>query len=142
MNIFDPLAGHNFLIKSKKGSNGFITYEDSKFDEKVTSVYESEEEALKDIKENSYSLSEFLKPEFYSSYEDLKSKLVKFLSADKRCKELCPDVFGEETPKEETKKAPKEESKPEPEPEPKPEPKKSKAAPADDDLDDLLASLD
>jgi hypothetical protein len=146
MNIFDPIEGHNFLIKAKKGSNNFVTYEDSKFDEKVTSIYDSEEEALKDIKGNGYSLSEFLKPEFFKSYEELQGMLKRFLSDDKKCKELCPEYFNEseapkeETPKEETSK--EEHKTKEVKETPKEEPKKSKAAPADDDLTELLNSLD
>jgi len=76
--VFNPIEGNNFLIKVKKGSNDFLTYEDSKFDSKVTSIYKSEKEALADIKENCYALEEFLQPEYFLSYEELEEKLKWF----------------------------------------------------------------
>jgi hypothetical protein len=74
--VYDPINGNNFLIKVKMGANGILTYEDSKFDGKPSAIYESEEEALKDIKENAHSLDEFLSPENFLSYEELKEKLA------------------------------------------------------------------
>lgn len=77
--VYNPVEGNNFLIKVKKGSNGILTYEDSKFDSKITGIYKTEEEALKDIKENCYSLEEFLTPEFFLTYEELQDKIKWFM---------------------------------------------------------------
>jgi len=156
MNIFDPMEGHNFLIKAKMGTNNFITYGDSKFDGNKTAVYTTEEEAIQDIKTNSHNLSEFLKPEFYKSFDELAQLRDKFLSKDKRYTDLFPESgstsAGTVIPSAELDAvveavveavvAPVTPVIPEPVAEPvKPVPVASKVAPSDDDLDLLLASL-
>lgn len=73
--LFNPLNGYNYIIRSIKGSNGIINYDSSMVAEQPTSIYNSKEEAVKDITENCYKLSEFTRPEFYKSYEELKEKL-------------------------------------------------------------------
>lgn len=73
--VFDPVAGNSFLLKSKMGGNGFITYEDSKFADKVDGIYKTEAEATKDITANSFVLSEFLEPKNFLAYEELQKKL-------------------------------------------------------------------
>jgi hypothetical protein len=73
--VYDPVSGNSFLLKVKKGSNGFLTYEDSKFAEKVDGIYKTEAEAIKDIETNAYKLSDFLQPESFLSYDELKRKL-------------------------------------------------------------------
>jgi len=80
--VFDPINGNSFLMKVKRGSNNFITYEDSKFDEKETAAYASEDEYTKDIQANGYKINEFLQPEFFMSYDDLKQKLAWYLNED------------------------------------------------------------
>jgi hypothetical protein len=136
--VYNPIKGQNFIIKAKMGSNKIITYEDSKFTGKEEAIYSSAEEAEKDIKENAYKLSEFLQPEFFLSYEELKAKLTKFLDED----EQVPD----ETQTTETSPAVetidtglnlKADSKPE-----TAKMTETKAPEAADDLDSLLAELD
>jgi len=142
INIFDPINGANFLIKAKLGSNNFITYEDSKFDEKITGIYKDYKEAEKDIKENAYSLSEFIKPEAFSSYEELSKMLARFLKDDKRYVEIFGDPTQVGLPIDSNKKSgskkevPKEET-----PKEKPD-TQEKNADEDDDLDALLDSLE
>jgi len=142
--VFDPIKGQNFLIKAKMGSTGIITYEDSKFDSKVTALYKSEEEALKDIKENAYELKEFLQPDFYKSYDELLDFRDKFekvgkyapKDANAELEVTVDDATDKVVDKviEEVKPEPEQKTQ-EPEPEPKPEPD------LDEDLDALLNEL-
>jgi len=80
--VFNPIKGNSFLLKIKEGSNGFLTYEDSKFNEKVDGIYKSEKEAIEDIKKNAYSLKEFLEPDFFKSYDELKECLDWFMGIE------------------------------------------------------------
>jgi len=130
--VFDPVQGNSFLLKIKKGANGFLTYEDSKFAEKIDGIYDSEEEALKDIKENAYTLKDWLQLDFYKSYNELKECLDWFMGIENKeepKEELKEEV--KEEPKEEVKEEPKEEVK---------EPEKTVDSEIDDD--DLDALLD
>jgi len=145
MAIFDPLEGNNFLVKAKKGSNNFITYEDSKFDEKITAAYKTEDEALADIKANAHELGDFLKPEFFKTYDELNEMLTKFLSTDSRYIE----VFGEDAKTGAAAEITDAEVDavvaniaPEPVVEAKPEKKASKVAPDTSEIDDLLAEFE
>ena len=72
--LFNPLRGHSFKLASSKGSNGIINYDASEVISEVTSIYDTVEEALTDIKENTYKLSDFLKPESFLSYDELVKK--------------------------------------------------------------------
>lgn len=134
--VFNPLEGHNFLIKSKMGENSIITYSSSKFADSSSSIYSSAEEAEKDIKENAYALSEFLKEDFYLPYDEL-VKLRDRVLGESTKEEAQEDKTAQtqglsedkvpETGLNLTKEAPKEEAKTES---------------VDSDLDDLLADLD
>lgn len=73
--LFNPLKGYSFLYQCEKGSNGMITYDSSEAVAKEDSIYKSVEEAIQDIKENTYALEDLLKPENYLSYEELQQKL-------------------------------------------------------------------
>jgi hypothetical protein len=73
--IFNPLKGNSFRLVSKKGANGQINYDASEVINEVTSVYNSVEEAIEDIKTKSFKLSDMLKPESFMSYDKLKEKL-------------------------------------------------------------------
>ena len=144
MEVFNPIKGHNFLLKINKGSNGFFTYENSRFDNKVTSVYKSEEEYLKDIIENGYKLSEFLKPENFLSYDELKKKLAWYIGEDTTNTTDTESTTVSEEVVEESKEKPKKET---PKKQPKEEPKEEIPFDTDDaddtdDLDDLLEELD
>lgn len=72
--LFNPLRGHNFKLATKKGANGIITYDPSEVVGDVTSIYNSVDEALEDIQNNTYKLSDLLKPEAFMSYDELVKK--------------------------------------------------------------------
>ncbi len=136
--VFNPLDGNNFLMKVKRGSNNFITYEDSKFDEKISGVYDTEAEYDKAIASEGHILGDFLKPEFFKSYAELEDSLAWYLNE----KETAPKIVDAELEKaveEVTKEVlPEVETVVE-----KPEVKKETAAKPviDDDLDSLLDDL-
>lgn len=73
--LFNPLRGNSFKLACKKGANGQITYDPSEIISDVTSIYDSAEEAIADIKANSHKLSDLLKPESFLSYAELQEKL-------------------------------------------------------------------
>lgn len=73
--MFNPLRGNSFRLVAKRGANGQIAYDSSEVVNDVTSVYNSVEEALNDIKENTYKLSIFDNAEGYLSYDKLQDKL-------------------------------------------------------------------
>lgn len=83
--LFNPLAGNNFKLSSKKGANQFITYEQSGpvgDADTVTAAFASKEEAIETIKTKCHKLSDFLKPEAYPSLDELKEKLKYVLFED------------------------------------------------------------
>lgn len=81
--LFNPLAGKNFKLSSKKGANNFITYEQSgPVPGEDNAVFASKEEAVATIKEKCHKLSDFLKPETYPSLAELKEKLKYVLFED------------------------------------------------------------
>lgn len=73
--LFNPLRGNSFKLACKKGANGQITYDPSEIISDVTSIYDSAEEAIADIKANSHKLSDLLKPEAFMTYAELQEKL-------------------------------------------------------------------
>lgn len=74
--LFNPLKGNSFKLAAKKGANGQINYDSSEVIQEVTSIYDSVEEALADIRENTYLLSDLLKPEAFMSYDELVKKMA------------------------------------------------------------------
>jgi len=74
--VYNPLAGNNFLVKVKMGTNKIISYSDSKFADKVNGIYGDATEAETDIVDNTHSLKAFLEPSAYLSYDELKAKLA------------------------------------------------------------------
>ncbi|QXO06291.1 hypothetical protein [Campylobacter phage CJLB-12] len=74
-NLFDPIKGFNFKLIATKGANGFIEYSKSDAEANPSAIYNSVEEAVADIKNNAYKLSDWQKPESYKSYEALKELL-------------------------------------------------------------------
>ena len=144
--VFNPLKGNSFLLKIKEGENKFLTFADSKFAEKEDAIYDSEAEAEKDIKENAYTLKEWMEEDFYKSYDELKDCLNWFMGIEKEASKSNEGTKTPETPETPetdeidtglslSEEAPKEAPAPKKEPEPEPSPKA-------DDLDDLDAELD
>lgn len=88
--IFNPLRGWVFVLKAVKGANGITNYDSSEFkkfdpnDPNMTiygsvseaSVQETAQKCVDDIKNNTYKLSDFTKPESFKSYEELQNKLA------------------------------------------------------------------
>lgn len=73
--LFNPLKGNSFRLVIKNGTNGIPTYDSSDVIAVEDSIYNSVEEALEDIKNNTHDLNEFRKPESFLSYEKLQEKL-------------------------------------------------------------------
>lgn len=73
--LFNPLQGNSFKLVSKKEATGFLGFDSSAVVEQVDGVFQDKETAVKFIKENCHDLGEFLKPEAYKSYDELKEKL-------------------------------------------------------------------
>lgn len=92
--LFNPLRGHSFRLIAKKGANGQINYDSSEVDSEVTSIYASGEEALTDIRENAYKLSDLLKPESFLSYEELTKKMewVTFTESNQNTNQTTQNV--------------------------------------------------
>lgn len=95
--VFNPLKGWVFKLIVKKAPSGFYTYDDSSFIESSKvglngSIYgdvsnpqaiqEAGTKAVTEIKEKCYDLSEFQKPEFFKSYDELYEKLQKIADGD------------------------------------------------------------
>lgn len=75
-NLFNPMqGGYNFMLVARVGANGFTNYDSSKVAETSSSIYNSKDEAIKDIAENCYKLSDWDKEEAYKSYNELKAML-------------------------------------------------------------------
>lgn len=72
--VFNPFKGNSFRLVAKKGANGQINYDASEVVNDVTSIYNSIEEGLEDLNNNTYKLSDLVKPESFMSYAELKSK--------------------------------------------------------------------
>jgi hypothetical protein len=73
--LFNPLQGNSFRLVAKRGANGQINYDSSEVINEVSSIYDTVEAALEDIKANSYKLSDLLKPESFMTYEKLQDKM-------------------------------------------------------------------
>lgn len=137
---YNPLQGNNFLIKAKLGTNKIITYNDSKFSDKVNGIYTSAEEATADITENAYELKEFLDPANFKSYDELQDLLHRFLNIGK---------YGDDAETEAAVAAVETNidtglnmSAPQNEPTNKPDTKPVEIPNQDDELDALLNELD
>lgn len=76
---FDMWGGANFKIKIAK-DDGWVNYNRSEFDQPSPAA--ASDEAMEAIWKKTYSLQEFLKPEKFKSYADLKKRLNKVLGLD------------------------------------------------------------
>jgi len=71
--LFNPLTGCNIKLKIAKVA-GFLNYDATEI-MAPSSIYSDAEEAKADIIENAHKLDEFMKPEAFETYEELKSKM-------------------------------------------------------------------
>jgi len=90
--LFNPLQGNSFRLVAKKGANNQINYDSSEVLNDISSIYDSVDEALTDIKENAYKLSDLLKPESFLSYEELKEKMAWVTFEDVQTQPLTAQV--------------------------------------------------
>lgn len=139
--LFNPLKGNSFRLVAKKGTNGQINYDSSEVVNDVTSIYDSVEQAIEDIKVNSHKLSDLLKPENYLSYDELKKKLswVNFDEVtNSNSTTLSTDVAENKTTVVEVQPVEKQENQSEPTPEQQSKPTQTEKSKS---LDDLLSEI-
>lgn len=79
LNPFDMWAGANFKLKIRK-VEGYQNYDKSEFES--PSALLNDDDKLEAIWKKEYSLKEFLAPENFKSYDDLKARLDKVLGVD------------------------------------------------------------
>ena len=79
INPFDMWAGANFKLKIRK-VEGYQNYDKSEFES--PSALLDDDEKLEAIWKKEYSLKEFLLPENFKSYDELKARLDKVLGLD------------------------------------------------------------
>lgn len=79
INPFDMWSGANFKLKIRK-VEGYQNYDKSEFDS--PSALSDDDSELERIWKSEYSLKEFLKPENFKSYDELKARLDKVLGLD------------------------------------------------------------
>ena len=134
--LFNPLRGNSFKLACSKGSNGQINYDASEVINDVTSIYDSVEEALDDIKNNTHKLSGLIAPEAFMSYAELQDKLkwVEFQDTQ-TAQPLTAEVAQVSTPSADVQPAPVQETVTQTAPEPTPVENKP------NDLDSLLDGL-
>ena len=82
INPFDFWGGADFKLKVRKVS-GFINYDKSEFSSPATLI-EGDDSALERIWNQQYSLNEFIDPDNFKSYDDLKNRLNDVLGNDIR----------------------------------------------------------
>ena len=80
VNPYDFWEGADFKIKIRK-VEGWVNYDKSEF-AAPKALYEGEEERLEVVYNQLYSLQDFLKPENYKTYDELKLKLNRVLGVD------------------------------------------------------------
>jgi len=74
--LFNPLTGHNIKLVAKIGANNQTNYDSTEIVAESSAIYSSVEEAMADIKANTYTISkELLAPEKFMSYAELQDKL-------------------------------------------------------------------
>jgi hypothetical protein len=80
VNPYDFWEGADFKIKIRK-VEGWVNYDKSEFS-KPASLFEGDEARLTEVYDKLYSLQDFLKPENYKTYDELKMKLNRVLGVE------------------------------------------------------------
>jgi len=80
VNPYDFWEGADFKIKIRK-VEGWVNYDKSEF-ASPSSLHDGDESRLEDVYGKLYPLQDFLKPENYKSYDELKAKMNKVLGVD------------------------------------------------------------
>ena len=79
-NPYDFWEGADFKIKIRK-VEGWVNYDKSEF-ASPSALHDADESRLEDVYGKLYPLQDFLKPENYKSYDELKTKLNRVLGVD------------------------------------------------------------
>ena len=79
MNPFDFWKGANFKIKIRN-VEGYRNYDKSEF-EAPAALFNGDDAKIEQVWKSAYSLKDFLKPDNFKSYDELKAKLDKVLGA-------------------------------------------------------------
>jgi hypothetical protein len=79
MNPFDFWKGANFKVKIRN-VEGYRNYDKSEF-EAPSALFNGDDSKIEQVWKSAYSLKDFLKPENFKSYDELKAKLDKVLGA-------------------------------------------------------------
>jgi len=134
--LFNPIKGNSFRLVAQRGANGQINYDASEVVSEETGIYNSVEEAIDDIKNNTYKLSDLLKPESFLSYDELvkKMKYVTFSDQEK----VKPEKENTESTQKSVETVEPVQKSVEPD---KPVQKSTESANANDDLDAILNGL-
>ena len=90
VNPYDFWEGADFKIKIRK-VEGWVNYDKSEFS-KPAALFEGDEARLTEVYEKLYSLQDFLKPENYKTYDELKMKLNRVLGVE-AVEEPMPSVM-------------------------------------------------
>jgi len=80
VNPFDFWEGANFKLKIRK-VEGYRNYDKSEFDSS-SQLFTGDEDMLKEAYDSLHSLSDFVDPKNYKSYEELKRKLIEVLGEE------------------------------------------------------------
>lgn len=110
VNPFDLWKGANFKIKIKHVA-GFVNYDKSEF--ASPSALDDDDKVLENIWKSQYKLQEFVDPDQFKSYDDLKSKLNSVISGGGRNGDVAESVEDLDNVVEKTRKeqfSPKNES--------------------------------
>lgn len=103
LNPFDFWKGANFKLKIRN-YEGYRNYDKSEFDTQ-SALLDGDDKQIEKVWKAAYSLKEFVKPENFKSYDELKDKLNRVLGAGGAAARTAPKVQEEETSWEEPKAA-------------------------------------
>ena len=73
--LFNPIKGNSFRLVARKGTNGITNYDSSDAITEENGIYENMEAAFADIRDNTFDLNDFKKPETFLPYDKLQEKL-------------------------------------------------------------------
>jgi hypothetical protein len=96
IDAFDMWQGANFLLRVKKGEGGFPNYDSSAFDT-PSPLLGGDDKKLEEIFNQTYDLNEFIAPETFKTYEELKARLEQVLG--EKLDDLVPNTKSVETKK-------------------------------------------
>jgi len=104
MNPFDFWKGANFKLKIRN-YEGYRNYDKSEFDAQ-SALFDGDDDKIEKVWKSAYSLKDFLKPENFKTYDELKAKLDKVLGAGGVAGATAKRVDDEEAPAPAVRSAP------------------------------------